>query len=91
MLIRNPVTMFLQKLSNRLLSTIPVVSVNALRTLNIVFGKSENELIEKWKQKFAEENISEVDVSIKHILDHVVQKDKVKNTTLHIFIFILRN
>lgn len=69
--------MLLQKLSSRLLSTIPVVNVNTLRTLNIALGKSETELIDKWKQKFAEEKIPEIDTSIKHILDHVAQKDKV--------------
>lgn len=71
--------MFLQKLSRRLLSATSVVNVNTLRTLNFALGRSETELIDKWKQKFAEENISEIDTSIKHILEHVIEKEKVNS------------
>lgn len=42
-----------------------------VRYLNLALGKSETEIIEKWKRKFASENISEIEESIKHILDHV--------------------
>lgn len=71
--------MFLQRLSNRLLSTstVPVLNIQSLRALNVLLGKTETELVDKWKQKFAHENISEIETSIKHILDHVIGKDKV--------------
>lgn len=69
--------MFLQKFSKRLLTAASFLNVNTVRTLNYALGRSESELIEKWKQKFADENISEIDTSIRHILEHVIEKDKV--------------
>lgn len=69
--------MFLQKLSNHLLVAKSAININSLRALSIAFGRTESELIDKWKQKLADENITEVEQSIKHILDHVVGKDKV--------------
>lgn len=43
----------------------------------LVSGSSGNEVIKKWERKFAKENISEVEVSIQHILNHVVGKNEV--------------
>lgn len=75
--------MFLQKLSKRLLSaTTSVVNTHFLRTLNYALGRSETELIDKWKQKFAEENITEIDTSIQHILEHVIEKEKVSSSKI---------
>lgn len=42
-----------------------------------VLGSCENEVVEKWKQKFANENISEIESSIKHILDHIIGRNEV--------------
>lgn len=72
--------MFLQKVSRQLLTANTVLNVNTLRCLNIAniaLGKNETEIIEKWKQKFAKENIDEIESSIKHILDHVINKKEV--------------
>lgn len=59
--------MFLRKGSRQL--TANILNVNSLRCSNVALKKSE--IIYKWKQKFANENISEVDSSIKHILNFV--------------------
>lgn len=61
----------------RLLTKCAVNSFNRLR-YSIVLGNSENEVVEKWKQKFANENISEIESSIKHILDHVIGRNEVE-------------
>lgn len=70
--------MFLQRATSRLIMTNTVLNVNKLRSLDIALGKSETELIDKWKLKFANEKISEIDTSLKHILHHVIQQ-KVNN------------
>lgn len=41
------------------------------------FVSCENDIIEKWGKKFAEENVSEVESSIKHILNHIVGRNVV--------------
>lgn len=65
--------MFLQKVSRRLIThAVP------FRCLKIVSGKTETEIIDRWKQKFANENVSEIETSIKHILHHVIVKTKVR-------------
>lgn len=69
--------MFLHSVSRRLLTANTVLKVNTLRCINIAFGSSETEIIDKWKQKFASENISEIESSIKHILGHVIGQKKV--------------
>lgn len=69
--------MFLHNVSRRLLTANTVLRVNTLRCINIAFGSSENEIIDKWKQKFASENISEIETSIKHILGHVIEQKEV--------------
>lgn len=66
--------MFLHRISRRLLAS---NTLNTQRCLNIALGRSDTEIIDKWKQKFASENISEVESSIKHILDHVIEKKEV--------------
>lgn len=50
---------------------------NRLRSCGVL-GSYENEVIEKWKKKFKYENISEIETSIKLILDHIVDKKEVK-------------
>lgn len=70
--------MFSQKL--RLITGNAVMHLNSLRSLNIAaLGTCETEIIEKWKQKFASENISEPDESIKHILKYVISNVIVLN------------
>lgn len=70
--------MFLKRVCNHILSTVTTVNANTVRALNIALGKSETELVNKWKQRFADENISEIEPSIRHILEHVIRKEKVK-------------
>lgn len=70
--------MFLKRLCNHVLSTVPTVNVNAVRALNFTLGKSDTELVNKWKQRFADEKISEIEPSIRHLLEHVIKKEKVK-------------
>lgn len=66
--------MFLQKL--RLLTANALLHSNPLRCLNTAsLGASETEIIDKWKQKFASENISEIESSIKLILNHVIEQN----------------
>lgn len=68
--------MFLRKMfcCKRLLKTSVILNFNRLASSkNIALGSSENEIIEKWKKKFANENISEIESSIKHIMDHVTE------------------
>lgn len=67
--------MFLQSV-NRLFSAKTLFSVKTLRCSNIAFGRSE--LIDKWMQKFASENISEPERSIRHILEHIVGQNQVE-------------
>lgn len=69
--------MFLQKFSTRLLLATNVINKSTLRTLNYAIGKPETEIIDKWKRKFADENISEIDSSIRHILDHIIERSQV--------------
>lgn len=52
-----------------------------LNCKNIGFGSSasrlhcaKNEIIEKWKKNFTNENISEIESSLKHLMDHVIGK-----------------
>lgn len=42
------------------------------------FGQSE--LIDKWKTKFEEEKVPEVESSLENILGHVLDKDKVSSS-----------
>lgn len=72
--------MFLKRVCNHILSTVSTVNVNTLRALNISLGKSETELVDKWKQRFADEKITEIDPSIRNILEHVIRKNKVNLT-----------
>lgn len=69
--------MFLHRLSRQLLIANNVFSVKSLRCLNIAFGRSETELIDKWKHKFASENVSEIENSIRYILEHIVEQNEV--------------
>lgn len=41
----------------------------------VAYGQSE--LIDKWKSRFEEENVPEVDASLENILEHVLDKDKI--------------
>ncbi|XP_055308117.1 MTRF1L release factor glutamine methyltransferase [Sitodiplosis mosellana] len=66
--------MFLHRVSRQLLTANTVFSVKTLRCLNIAFGRFETEIIDKWKQKFASENVSEIENSIKYILEHVIEQ-----------------
>lgn len=66
--------MFLQKMSKRLYTANTLLNYNGLRC--IASGSSETAMIDKWKQKFRSENISEIDNSIKHILEHVIHEQK---------------
>lgn len=71
--------MFLRKL-RLLTANNAFFNASSSRCLNIALGTSETEIIDKWKKKFASENISEIDISIKHILNHVVaQNVQLKN------------
>lgn len=45
---------------------------------NVALRSSENEIVEKWGKKFAKENVSEIELSIKHIFNHVVGKSMVR-------------
>lgn len=47
-----------------------------LRNLSMAYG--ECELIDKWKSKFEEEKVPEVDASLENILDHVLDNEKKK-------------
>lgn len=49
---------------------------NRLRSCDAALGSSENEVIEKWKKKFASESIPEIDSSIKWILKHITGKNE---------------
>lgn len=69
--------MFLQKLSKRLFTFNAILNASTLRCLNVALGSAESEIIDKWKRKFANEKISEIESSIKHILDHVLEQKKV--------------
>lgn len=64
--------MFLQKV--RILAGKAAFQTN-MRCLNIALGPSDSEFVEKWKKKFANENISEIESSIKHILNHVIEQN----------------
>lgn len=68
--------MFLHRVSRQLLTS-SVFGVKTLRCLNIAFGSSESEIIDKWKQKFASENVSEIENSIKLIIRHVIEDKEV--------------
>lgn len=46
------------------------------RNMTLAFGQSE--LIDKWKTRFEEEKVPEVEASLENILGHVLDKDKVK-------------
>lgn len=74
------ITKILSKMfcSKRLLIKSVIKSINRLKSQGIVLGSSANEVVAKWKQKFANENISEIDSSIKHILDHVIGRNEVE-------------
>ena len=69
--------MFLHRVSRQLLIANNVFSVKNLRCLNIALGRSETELIDKWKQKFQSENVSEIENSIRYILEHIVERNEV--------------
>lgn len=49
-----------------------------VRNLSGSYGTFESELIEKWKRKFEEEKVPEVETSLEHILEHVIDKEKVR-------------
>lgn len=59
----------------RLLKT--SVMLNSVSCKKIALGSSETEIFERWKKKFANENISEIDSSLRHILNHVTGKNTV--------------
>lgn len=51
----------------------PLLGRNAYAT--VAYGQSE--LIDKWKSRFEEEKVPEVDASLENILEHVLDKDKI--------------
>lgn len=53
------------------------VTIKPLLLRNISMAYGESELIDKWKLKFEEENVPEVDASLENILDHVLDREKV--------------
>lgn len=73
------IKMFLRQINAKLRAVCVQSMQNALtRNISGTLDACESELIDKWKQKFESANIPEIDVSLEHILDHVLHKDKVK-------------
>lgn len=69
--------MFLRQFTNKfLVPATSTLSKNLCRNINGILGTYESELIDKWKQKFAEENVPEIDTSVEQILQHIIEKDK---------------
>lgn len=72
--------MFLKKLTERL-------CVNQLQNNNFLRNYSaEPNIFDKWKVRFAEENISEIDSSIRNILGHVLGTRKPVRFVVNIII-----
>lgn len=59
-----------------LLTNVSLKSLLARNLTTVAFGQSD--LIDKWKSRFEEEKVPEVDASLENILEHVLDKDKDK-------------
>lgn len=70
--------MFLRQINTKL-RTVCVQSLqnSLLRNVSGTVGSYESELIEKWKQKLEDEKVPEIETSLEHILDHILEKEKV--------------
>lgn len=71
--------MFLRQINTKLRAVCVQSMQNYYLTRNIsgTLGTYESELIEKWKQKLENEKVPEIENSLEHILDHVLEKEKV--------------
>lgn len=70
--------MFLRQINTKLRAVcVQSVQNYCSRVLSGKLGSYESELIEKWRRKLEDEKVPEIDVSLEHILDHILDKDKV--------------
>lgn len=71
--------MFLRQINTKL-RTVCVASVQNYLSRNVSgsLGSYESDLVEKWKQKLESEKVPEIETSLGHILDHILETDKVK-------------
>lgn len=71
--------MFLRQINTKL-RAVCVQSVQNYLSRNIsgTLGSYESDLIAKWKQKLEEEKVPEIETSLEHILDHILEKEKVR-------------
>lgn len=76
--------MFLRQINTKL-RAVGVQSVQNYLTRHVsgTLGKFESELLEKWKQKLEDEKVPEIETSLEHILDHILEKEKVRQRTSH--------
>lgn len=80
--------MFLRQFQSKVRLNEPSITFSSIKNLIVrnisgTYGDYESELIEKWKRKFEEEKVPEVETSLEQILEHVVDKEKV---TAHFYI-----
>lgn len=75
---KNKEKMFLRQINTKL-RAVCVQSVQNYLSRNISgsLGSYESELVEKWKQKLENEKVPEIETSLGHILDHILETDKV--------------
>lgn len=74
--------MFLRQFQNKVKLNEPTTTLSLIKNLFVrnisgTYGKYESELIEKWKRKFEEEKVPEIETSLEQILEHVIDKEKV--------------
>lgn len=70
--------MFLRQINVKLRAVYAQSVQNYLsRNISGTLGSFESELIEKWKQKMENEKVPEIEASLEHILDHILEKEKV--------------
>lgn len=71
--------MFLRQINTQLRAVCIQSMQNILsRNISGTLGSFESELIEKWKQKLESEKVPEIETSLEHILDHILEKEKVR-------------
>lgn len=71
--------MFLRQINTKLRAACVQSMQSVLsRSIGGTLGSYESELIEKWKQKLENEKVPEIETSLEHILDHILEKEKVR-------------
>lgn len=71
--------MFLRRICSHLVSKAYAFNCNRPMCHKVtgILGTYESDLLDKWKEKFTDLNVPEIDLSLEYILMHVLDKEKV--------------